>query len=174
MWYPLYSPRWIIKLFFYEITLTFHFAFDCLFVFFFALVLCLRFHASFVLCHQWRYGPWQVDTKERIVNWKDIMQRSVHFGATQCTKKIVSDRRGDGNFSNVDLWSFRHHVYSPPANSRPQFYQTSSTFVVQERRALNGELTGDAVNQIFLEPRNHSTNNLTICCLSLHKRNRKP
>ena len=86
------------------------------------------------------------------------MQRSVYLRAkltspTQRAKKVASVwhlKRRDGNFSIglVDLRSFRHHRDSPPANSRPQFYQTSSTFTVRERKTFSGELTGGEVNQI--------------------------
>ena len=80
-----------------------------------------------------------------------ILEGKIDFTNSACKESRVWHlKRRDGNFSIglVDLRSFRHHRDSPPANSRPQFYQTSSTFTVQERKAFSGELTGGEVNQI--------------------------
>ena len=106
-----------------------------------------------------------------------ILEGKIDFTNSACKESRVWHlKRRDGNFSIglVDLRSFRHHRDFPPANSRPQFYQTSSTFTVQERKAFSGELTGGEVNLRHVKPPNHSTHNMKICGLSLHQGNEKP
>ena len=79
-----------------------------------------------------------------------ILEGKIDFTYSACKECHVWHlKRRDGNFSIglVDLRSFRHHRDFPPANSRPQFYQTS-TFTLQERKTFSGELTGGEVNQI--------------------------